>query len=144
MNVFNRTKCACADCVSCCKRQPGPLIPGDLERIAAYLGETVDEAKRHFVASGGAVVKNIATGTLTRIGSITPDSLDGRCVFLDQNDRCKIHEVAPAGCAYFDTHMNIDAAMPRSLRMVELQKRPDYQRLRDQLPLAKTYKPNRY
>lgn len=44
------------------------------------------------------------------IGSITPRSQGGRCVFLDEQDRCRIHAVAPFGCAYYDTHMDVAEA----------------------------------
>jgi Fe-S-cluster containining protein len=111
---FARTTCACAECVSCCKRQPGPLAPGDLERIADYLGVSPAGAEKHFCASPGAIVGG--GGRIFRVGSITPKSdATGRCVFLGPDDRCKIHPVAPAGCALFDVHMTHAAANPRSL-----------------------------
>ena len=85
---FERTTCACSDCVGCCHRQPGPLAPGDLERIAAFRGESVEEATKNFWASPGALVKDGA-GTTSRVGTITPklDRRKKRCVFLDDNDR---------------------------------------------------------
>src|SRR5258708_4879591 len=101
---FERTVCACRECVQCCKDQPGPLMPGDFERIAEFLGETPEQAQSHFWASPGAMAKVKETGEIIKIGTITPKREKGRCVFLDENDRCKIHPVAPFGCAYFDTH----------------------------------------
>jgi Fe-S-cluster containining protein len=143
---FNRTTCACADCVACCKRQPGPLAPGDFERIAAHLGETPEQAKAHFCASPGALIKDKVTGQVARVGSIVPKTHRGsRCVFLDDNDRCSIHPVAPFGCAYHDTHMSRATAMPRSLwwaRAVAAD--PAYQQLRRELPYATTYNPVPY
>jgi Fe-S-cluster containining protein len=139
---FDRTSCACKECVRCCKRQPGPLAPGDFERIAAHLGETTEEAKRHFVASPGAVV--VIDGRTERRGTITPKFARGRCVFLDDNDRCKIHTVAPFGCAYFDTHMSRQAAMPRSLWLVQATPDAAYQKLRAELPYTTVYRPVNY
>lgn len=130
---FRRTECACRECVACCKRQPGPLAPGDLEKIAAYLGETPEEARRHFRASPGAIVKDSRSGQKFQIGTITPKMEGGRCVFLDAQDRCRIHAVAPAGCAYFDTHMKAPEAHRRSLGLVQLQQSFEYQRLRANL-----------
>jgi Fe-S-cluster containining protein len=142
---FNRTTCACKECVQCCKRQPGPLAPGDFERIAEYLGETSEQAKEHFCASPGALVGDSATGETARVGSIVPRYRKGRCVFLDANDRCSIHPVAPFGCAYYDTHMSKAASMPRSLWWVRaVLNDADYERLRNTLPYTTVYRPSGY
>jgi Fe-S-cluster containining protein len=82
------------------------------------------------------------TGKLTRIGTITPRMAKGKCVFLDEKDRCTIHEVSPFGCAYYSTHMSAAQAQPRSVFAVRSQMQPDYQALRNQLPYARSYKPN--
>jgi Fe-S-cluster containining protein len=142
---FARTKCACKECVACCKRQPGPLAPGDFERIAAFLGEDREAAKQHFWASPGAMVKDSMTGQVRRIGSITPRMRRGRCVFLTDDDRCSIHEVAPFGCAYFDPHQSYVTAHPRSIWLVrQTMADPEHRKLRDELPYATSYKPARY
>jgi Fe-S-cluster containining protein len=141
---FNRTVCACAECTRCCKKQPGPLIPGDYERIQKHLGVSDAEMEKLFCASPGALVQD-SFGVTRRIGSIVPQTRkQGRCVFLDENDRCKIHEVAPFGCAYFDTHMSRDTAHRRSLYAVRLQETKQYQELRAKLPYARVYNPRGY
>ena len=140
---FSRTTCACAECVKCCKRQPGPLAPGDYKRIQERLGATDAEMESMFCASPGALVKT-ATRTV-RVGSIVPRYRRGRCVFLDDKDRCRIHEVAPFGCAYFDTHMSGVTAMPRSVWLAKRQMEDEeYQRMRARLPYTTTYKPVAY
>ena len=141
---FARTTCACPDCVQCCKTQPGPLIPGDLERIATFLNLPLEEAKIFFWASDGAMVQDQATGRIRRVRTITPKYAHGKCVFLDANDRCRIHPVAPAGCAYFDTHMDAVEGMRRGLTIVHLQDTIDYQVQRGTLDLATHHKPRRY
>ena len=141
---FNRTVCACERCTDCCKRQPGPLIEGDYERIRAHLQVSDEEMRKLFWASPGALVKNTVTGTVSRVGSITPRYRKGRCVFLDEHDRCKIHAVAPFGCAYFDTHMSQAASQDRSRFAVHSQESAEYQALRNKLPLATHYKPSSY
>lgn len=129
---FTRTTCACRECVACCERQPGPLAPGDLENICAALSMTLEEARDYFVASPGALVGNSATGERFRIGTITPrrQKPGGPCVFLDEQQRCRIHAVAPFGCAYFDTHMNLKKANKRSVWLARATASAAYQYLR--------------
>lgn len=147
---FERTSCACAGCVACCKRQPGPLVTGDFERIAAFIAErdgitlsaAEDALRRQLWASPGSVVKDLSTGATRRIGSITPRFKKGRCVFLNENDRCNIWAVSPFGCAFFDTHMPREMSNERSVWAAQQMDKPAYQALRDTLPMATHYKPN--
>ena len=138
---FERTACACRACVDCCKSQPGPLGPGQLEAIAAHLGKTLDEVKPDFVASPGAVVGD-RSGRVWRVGTITPRAVNGRCVFLDEQERCRIHAVAPHGCALYDTHMSREAAQAVSRWLIgEQAESESYQALRETLAPATSWKP---
>jgi Fe-S-cluster containining protein len=142
---FARTTCACAECVRCCTTQPGMLAPGEWERIVAVIGDA--EARRSFVASPGAQVVSMETGRQYRIGTITPryDRRAKRCVFLDDHQRCRIHAVAPAGCAYFDTHQSAMEGQRRSQWfMTEIRDDPEYAALRATLPFSDHYKPKGY
>jgi Fe-S-cluster containining protein len=141
---FGRTTCSCPDCVRCCHEQPGSCAPGDVERIADYLGLPVRVASLRFVASPGALVGHRLTGQVIRIGTITPKRRNGRCVFLDEADRCTVHAVAPFGCAYFDTHMAAEDAQPIGLWLAQAQTDTAYQSLRRTLPEATHYKPRSY
>jgi Fe-S-cluster containining protein len=87
---------------------------------------------------------NTTTGQTFRIGTITPRMRAGRCVFLDGEDRCTIHAVAPAGCALFDTHMSAEAGQPRSLWLMRSQQDASYQSLRRTPPVATSHKPRSY
>ncbi len=115
---FPRTKCSCDRCAAGCKTMPGSLIPGDLDRIQAYVGDrSGDFILSHFQASDGAKVAARVGGMmiLTRVPTIVPaQRKDGRCVFLDDDNLCSIHEVAPFGCAYHDVHLSEEEAAPRS------------------------------
>ncbi|GMU20595.1 MAG: hypothetical protein AMXMBFR13_06920 [Phycisphaerae bacterium] len=103
---FNRTVCACSKCRSFCKIIPGMLAPGDPERIAEYLGISSIEVNGRLLASPGAIVVHRYTGSVGRIHTIVPErTAEGVCVFLDEQERCTIHPVAPFGCAYLDDHL---------------------------------------
>lgn len=136
---FPRTECACTDCVAFCHTRPGYLSPGDLFAIANKLMADGRIHTRAGVfdflrASKGAVVGEAATGKLWRIGTITPKMKDGKCVFLTDDDRCSIHEVAPLGCAYFDDHMSQLEGDYRSMwGLKQITMTPAYEQLRQKL-----------
>ena len=75
---FPRTKCACDACRLPCHYLPGMLTPGDIERIAAHLGETPAEVEKLLEASPGAkVAKLTPKGVVTfRIPTIVPMLVD--------------------------------------------------------------------
>lgn len=138
---FERTVCACSACVACCKRQAGPLIPSDIEPIRKFLAEVepLEKLESYLVASRGSLVMDTRTGEKKWIGSITPrmvgEGADRRCVFLDPNDRCRIHPVSPAGCRFFDTHQTIYEGQKRGVWVAMEKANPEYQALRATLPV---------
>jgi Fe-S-cluster containining protein len=139
---FERTTCACDECRSCCKRQPGPLGPGDFDRIRDHLQITTRIALTFFWSSPGAVVQNKQTHETRMIGTVTPRMRGGRCVFLNEDERCSIHSVAPFGCAFFDMHQSADESNPRSLALLNsIVRDTQYQILRDILPPAESWRP---
>jgi Fe-S-cluster containining protein len=138
---FTRTVCGCAECQQCCRDQPGPLAPGDFERIAGYLGETPIEAQAHFWASPGAVL-GTRSGQMLRVGTITPRRVNGRCTFLSDAGACTIHPVAPFGCAYFDPHQPVEEGQRRSVWLhLAIHRLPAYARLRARLMTATSWRP---
>lgn len=111
--LFIRRVCACRKCTIPCETMPGNLIPSDLPKIAAYLGNTIPEMEPLLLASPGVVVKT--DDTIHRFGTLIPATKpDGSCIFLTEDKRCAIHKVAPFGCAYFDMHMNDEQAKPQA------------------------------
>lgn len=123
------------------------MIPGDAERIADFLGGDVDTvAWLFFVASPGAVVRVKGSGENVRVGTITPGMDGDHCRFLDvATGKCRIHPVAPFGCAYFDTHMGATEGARRSLWGVQrIAASREYHELREELPVATSWRPSGY
>jgi Fe-S-cluster containining protein len=89
-------------------------------------------------ASRATTVYDPKLGKQVRVMKIGPArNRRGRCVFLDESDRCQIHGVSPFGCAYFDAHMPRAECDRRMLwGLVQIRSSPEYQSLRDTLPLA--------
>jgi Fe-S-cluster containining protein len=138
------TECSCAECVKCCKDQPGALGPGDYERIREKLAQP--DVSHLFRSSDGALVHDSDTKRTFRVRTIVPlyDRRAKRCVFLGADDRCTIHEVKPMGCGLFDTHMDNATAMARTLWVVKEQQDEKYQELRRTLKVTDHYKPRRF
>lgn len=67
-----------------------------------------------------------------------------RCVFLGDDDKCGIHEVKPAGCSMFDTHMDAGKSHAISYWLVMQQSDAAYQELRRALKISEHYKPRSY
>lgn len=98
-----RTFCDCRRCKAFCRTMPGDLAPGDLERIAGYLGvEPTDQfVLNNFLAAEGRTIPEGGEDKI--VPTIVPaQRVDGSCVFLTSDDRCSIHPVAPYGCSRFN------------------------------------------
>ena len=144
---FQRTVCGCKADRENCHQQPGYLVPGDLERIAAYLGNEPKDVHELFWASPGAVVAR--DGQLYRIGTITPrrEEVNGkaRCVFLNDDGQCVVHPVAPFGCAYFDVHLPLEEGQARSMwGLRTIIEDGAYTALRNLLTAATSWNPKPY
>lgn len=130
---MSRKSCTCDKCVAACLAMPGYLVPGDLRNIPA--GD--------LAASEGALV--VYRGQITAIPTIVPLQQDnGRCVFLDDNDRCTIHAVAPWGCRKFNVCETVETPQTirdkqLGLRLVfeDMLEQGPYQALRQTLPSAR-------
>ncbi len=110
--IHKRTTCACAHCVEFCECKPGSLVPEDIKRIEDHLGETI-AGSTMFELSLGTVV--VVKDAITIVPMIVPKRKEnGSCVFLSEDKKCMIHEVAPYGCSHFDAHMGFEEGERRS------------------------------
>jgi Fe-S-cluster containining protein len=125
---FTRTACYCDEDVLNCYFIPGYLIPDDLSRLADHLSveNVFDLARDYLLASPGPIV-GLNTGETFRIPTLVPARRkDGGCRFLDHNDRCSIHAVAPFACAFADVHLlgeEVDRRSASGLRAIMLDHR---------------------
>jgi hypothetical protein len=113
-----------------------------MEAIARHLGASVEAVLPLFWASPGALVRDTATGREFMIPTITPRMRGGRCVFLDDTDRCTVHAAAPFGCAYADTHMPGHEWHRRAMWLYgRIRDSVQYAALRAILPKATSWRP---
>ena len=82
----------CQGCGACCRIRDGivRVSEGEITRIAAYLGMTETE----FIEKETELAPD-------RKGLILRSRADGACVWLDENNRCRIHAVKPDKCRTF-------------------------------------------
>lgn len=114
---YTRTECACPQCTAHCRVVPGYLVPADLERLSRFLGyrNPLTCAAENLLASPGATV--VQQGRVRQLPTLVPRrQANGACIFLDAQQRCRIHAVAPYGCAFFDAHQPEAEADARSQR----------------------------
>jgi hypothetical protein len=94
---FRRTQCGCASCQVHCRHLPGSLAPSDLARLCPPGQDVFAWAEQHLRAVTDRPVPTL----------VPARQADGRCHwFLD--GRCLVHDRAPYGCAFFDSHMAPD------------------------------------
>ena len=115
---FERTVCACEADVALCRRAPGSCGSGDVERILDYLDRTAEDGARrdpadYFEATPGFLGMR-PDGSVRHVGMIAPRLDEGGCIFLTAEGRCRVHPVAPFGCAYFDVHQSDAEGKARS------------------------------
>ena len=85
------TQLTCCRCGACC-RWPGyvRLSDGDVEAIAAFLG-----------MSAAAFTERFTRLTADRHGLSLTEQPDQSCIFIDADNRCRVHAVKPAQCREF-------------------------------------------
>lgn len=105
--------CACEKCVSACRRDPGRLIPADVQKLAALLGIGAEELKREYlviIPARNSHVRFLAPAKikaarfLAAPGTVVPGYYaeeKGRCVFLSAEGTCRVHEAKPFECAAY-------------------------------------------
>lgn len=95
--------CTCKVCVEACTFKPGYFAPGEAERAATLLGLTLQEFFDQYLGvdwydkDETIFVLSPALAYMGGGGMFPPDPR-GRCIFLDEHNRCKIHAAKPWEC----------------------------------------------
>jgi Fe-S-cluster containining protein len=95
----------CTHCRSACSHKPGWFNPGEVEKVAEYLGISVQELFDTKLQvdwwQGDGVADEVFILSPAVFGGAAGDMFDanprGTCVFFE-NERCTIHEVKPHEC----------------------------------------------
>lgn len=107
-----RTTCGCPKCQLWCEHQPGYLVPSDLDRLIPADQNAFDWAEEHLRASLG--FRTIVGPMILCIPSLVPaKQTNGHCHWYSEG-HCKVHDVAPYGCAFLDQHLTKQSAEKRN------------------------------
>lgn len=98
--------CTCERCVGACKHKPGWFKPGEVELLAKYMNLSLEELFRDYLTvewwASDEPIYVVSPGIVgLPTGQQVPYIRTGRCVFLTEDDRCRIHAAKPAECALF-------------------------------------------
>ena len=85
--------CKCRACSVGCMHGSGALADKDIPRIVKYLGISEDELKNKFLEE----LEKFNTKKY-RPKILRKDKPYGKCIFYDEKDGCKIHDVKPLEC----------------------------------------------
>ena len=86
--------CECEACTIGCKYGSGFLADEDIPRIAEYLGIAEEVLKKKFLEE----VEKFNTKKF-RPKILRKDNKQyGKCIFFDENIKCKVHELKPLEC----------------------------------------------
>lgn len=100
----------------CCWKRPCDLYPGDVERLAAFLGLSVEETfKRYLIVDEWDDKLHLLPRRGQQVGgryltSLETFDIDTPCVFLDTSEgadnACKVHAAKPTGGAHWHCAMS--------------------------------------
>ena len=130
-----RASCTCEKCVDCCKRTPGWFAPGEAERAAELLGLDFETFRERYLITDHQFTINEDIEVLAPSGEASradfrSSYLHGRCVFLDEHDRCQIHEAKPFECR--ETMGCADVQVSRRPEIAELWKKARDRELKEE------------
>lgn len=116
----------CTKCQGACQQKPGWFRPGEAEKVAEYLGLTLQECFDQYLSVDYWVMLSdddiyvlspaIVTDDGTTAGLKFPSWPQGTCVFF-KDGRCGIHEVKPYECRTWWCGEPIDADPDRHLNL---------------------------
>jgi Fe-S-cluster containining protein len=125
--------CSCNECISACLNDPGRLVPDDMHRLSRFLKISECDLENDYlvkvpVTSNGHTANALAPAKkkgrrfITAPGTIAPDYYaeeKGRCIFLNDKDRCLVHEAKPFECGAYMGCRNTFLGKPYRARAVE-------------------------
>lgn len=132
MEKGTKESCRCPECVECCRRKPGWFAPGEAERAAELVGQSLEEFFRRSLMVDYWVERPGVEDTLVLspavVGGLAGGMFGfnplGACVFLSEEGACAINTAKPMECRevfHEQTRSDLHAEMARRWRSPEAQ-----------------------
>lgn len=116
--------CDCEVCISACRNKPGWFLPEEIKPAADLLGMTEQDFFNQFLAVdyyGNPEHFDFVVAPATvniESGKEYPLDPTGKCVFLTEDNKCKIHAAKPYECKQYDHRKKLDDAARESHKKV--------------------------
>jgi Fe-S-cluster containining protein len=95
--------CFCKECIAACKSFPGVLMPGDIGRLARYLGISEQELFDEHLAVMDLGWTRVPVPATNKAPAgmifVSEEDVRHRCHWLSKRGLCLVHEVKPTECA---------------------------------------------
>ena len=96
--------CSCKDCARACKIKPGWFLPGEAEKAAKLMGMPLKKFAQKYLTIDYFTLEVNALQPAIKVSYSEKDYIpmglnSGRCVFLTEDDKCKIHAAKPYECS---------------------------------------------
>jgi Fe-S-cluster containining protein len=125
--------CSCSECISACLNDPGRLVPDDIPRLTQLLKISAHDLENDYlvrvlVTSNAHTVNALAPAKkkgrrfIAVPGTTAPDYYaeeKGRCIFLDDKDRCSVNDAKPFECGAYMGCRNTFLGKPYRAKAVE-------------------------
>jgi hypothetical protein len=125
--------CSCNECISACLNDPGRLVPGDIPKLSRFLKISEHDLENYYLVRVSvtcnehtvhalAPAKKKGRRFIATPGTTAPDYYadeKGRCIFLDDKDRCSVHEAKPFECGAYMGCCNTFLGKPYRAKTVE-------------------------
>jgi Fe-S-cluster containining protein len=125
--------CNCNECISACRNDPGRLVPEDMKKLSTLFKVPEEDLIKKYlikvpVSCNGHIIYALSPAKkkghrfISEPGTIAPDyyiSEKGRCIFLDDNGLCTVHEAKPFECSAYMGCRNTFLGKPYRPRTVE-------------------------
>lgn len=110
MKLNKLLKVECQGCGGCCTKTLVPVTDSDIKRLVKRTGKSADEIVRLYDSTDVSYDAESDGWIRMKYGKrfLGLKKKNGKCQFLDENNRCQVYEDRPATCRTFPLQIHLD------------------------------------